>query len=286
MNKKTIFGIVVGGSIALFAVYQGHYLYKFVFINKTLAVEDWIPFWAPLPAVNNIDWKTSVPIPLREDITMVMSHTPNIAGYADLSAAINENYCKSHGYKFFLNVGDKSAPDRSPCWDKVHWLSVVAKSEKPPKRMFWIDSDAIINRPERMLESFEKYDADICICTSTFMSKMINTGAMYVRNTPWTQKFLEKWWEWPDMMNSRWKNEKFHEQSALDEMLARDVLQCRTGGHIALFNCTAFNSNWTSRARSDLFIHHYKGAPFLTRKTVFEARKEKLHVVDDVAQLE
>lgn len=268
-TEKVVLAVLVGGVVAALLVTKGHYLVRYAWLNCKSKPKDWTPLYAPLPIVRHVDWFNKTPS-LGRKLLMLQSYTNNIAPYADLSAKINARYCKQHGYQFSAIVADKPASPRNPCWDKVYYILQQFKYQGVDW-IFWIDSDAIVSDFDKALESIiasAPATTDLFICTSIYLTKNINTGAMLIRMTPWMHKFLQDWWDWS---NDRWHQEMCHEQSALDEMLAKDVDMIRSQGKIALFECDEFNSTYQHKGLNvhGKFIQHYRGCSTAKRVEAF-----------------
>ena len=255
--------IVIGAAVlSVIAVTKGHNVVRYVWLNYGQDPSNWVPLVQHLPRVRHVGWSDDFVNrhPFGDRLLMLQSYTKNIAAYADLSAEINKAYCSKHGYDFKAVVaeGPVTGAARNPCWDKVAYIMkeiVAAKHDW----IFWIDSDAIVTSDKAIeqIAAAAPDTADIFICTSIYLTKNINTGAMLLRVTPWLRQFVEAWWHWP---NPRWLQGMCHEQSALDEMMAKDSLGICTAHKVALFGCTEFNSTYQHSLRvKGKFIQHYRG---------------------------
>lgn len=110
---------------------------------------------------------------------------------ADLAAVTwpnKKSYCDRHGYDAIAKVGD--LPDRHPVW-----LRIAAARELLPRYdwIFLLDLDTMIMNPRITLESLLPADPDVDL-VATYDVHGINTGAILLRNTAWTQDFLTKVW--------------------------------------------------------------------------------------------
>jgi hypothetical protein len=273
--------LAAAGGLALYiAVTRGHNVVRYVWLNWGQDPEDWIPmFGQKLPNPVSVEWgrfkfpgKSFSP---PSKLLMLQSYTKNIAPYADLSAEINRRYCEGHGYRYKAIVSDNPDPQRSPCWNKVYYIKEEMKSMQDGEWIFWLDSDAAIDHPyleiEDIAATMDKRSsgcADIGICASIPFTKNVNTGAMLIRVTPYTRAFMEEWWNWP---NLRWRQGMCHEQSALDEMMAKDASACCSFGKIAMFGPTEFNGTFQHglRMRGN-FLQHYRGCSTEKRVAAFE----------------
>ena len=296
--KKAAIALGVA-ALGVIAISKGHNVVRYVWLNYGQDPEDWIPmFGQKLPDPISVEWRR--PNSTREHLLFLQSYTKNIAAYADLSAEVNRRYCNIRGYRFKAIVdGVTDDPSRNPCWQKVFYIknevdaspaaqTVHTTNTEAPIRethdamplptpdlwIFWLDSDAVVDHPELRIEDIASTmdrrmpTADMGICTSIPFTKNVNTGAMLIKVTPWMRQFLREWWNWP---NLRWRQGMCHEQSALDEMMAKDVLGCCSQGKIALFGPTEFNSTYQhGLTMKGKFIQHYRGCSTAKRVAAFE----------------
>lgn len=262
---------------AYLAVTRGHNVVRYFWLNWGQDPEDWIPmFGQKLPNPVPVEWggseSSGKSFSPPSKLLMLQSYTKHIVLYAELSADVNRRYCDGRGYRFKAIASDGPAdPQRNPCWDKVYYIKQEMKSMQDGEWIFWIDSDAAIDHPELGIEdiaaTMDKRSADIGICASIPFTKNVNTGAMLIRVTPYTRAFMEEWWNWP---NLRWRQGMCHEQSALDEMMAKDASACCSFGKIAMFGPTEFNSTYEHGLRMrGKFLQHYRGCSIVKRALAF-----------------
>jgi hypothetical protein len=308
VKTRTLLLAAFGGLAAVLVLVNGHYLVRYVWLNAGQHFDDWTPLVPKFPAVRKVEWdNVTEPLldprgngPIRQlygqRLLVLQSYTKNIAEYAALSSRIMEDYCRqpSKNYRFKAIVSDGPSSARNPCWDKVFYIKKefenlpneiagpgpkiagttdcnMALPRMDNQWIFWIDSDAAVDH-----ENFSKYieaigntddGADLFICTSIYFTKNVNTGSMLLRVTPYMYKFLKDWWDWP---NERWHQGMCHEQSALDEMIAKDHMGIVSSGKLALFECTEFNSTYQHNMHvKGKFMQHYRGCPTEKRKRAF-----------------
>ena len=275
---STLLKVAVGALGLYIVVTKGHNVFRYVWLNYDQSPRDWTPLLQHLPAVRSVNWDLPF-TPGKMDILMLQSYTKNIAPYADLSAQINKHYCDAHGYKYKAIVSDAPVdPERNPCWDKVwHMLQECKKanavSDTDAPWLFWIDSDAAIDHQDLPLEAIRWSGESpslthLYICTSIYFTKCINAGVMMIRLGPTMQKFLEDLWAWPHL---RWRQGRYHEQNAIEEMIAKDVNGICTSGALNLFGCTEFNSTYQHGLRvKGKFLQHYRGCSTEKRVAAFK----------------
>jgi hypothetical protein len=258
----------------LYGLSRVHYVARWLYAGDIMST----PLWAPLMKEKKVDWSAS--LLQRPHITLLQSYTSNIKDYAELAESINKQYAKVNGYDFVVKKLELGH-GRNHTWDKVYYLKELLEQGKP--RIFWIDSDAVIDDHSKRLDSIEiaaGYGADISICTSFPFTKNINTGTMYVKNTDWSRKFVDAWWNWH---NTKWHTVLCHEQSALDEMLANDIMGCRSNEKIALFAHSEFNSDYEHIIKlTGSFVQHYRGCNTRTRAEAFQKIASKLAIKNNL----
>lgn len=254
--------------MGVFALSKLHYVYRWASLGG--------PIFSPQPRLNTLSDHPLLPR-MGHRIAVLMAYTTNVAVYGDIAAEINRKYADRHGYRFVLyrtNDRPKESSDgRHITWDKLMWIKRVFMENKDVDYVFWIDCDAYFSDQTKKLEGILPGRGDISLCCNTRLSKNTNTGAMLFRRCPWTFDFIDELWKLGGP-KERWHKEKYHEQSALDEMMMWDVHGCSSEGHVALFKPDAFNSDAIDKASDSLrvlnqFIVHRMGTPADYRKLEF-----------------
>jgi len=143
---------------------------------------------------------------------IVSLHTPNIAEYAELTAANKRQYCDRWGCEF---IGYSQQFDtRPPAWSKI-----VALIKHLPYYdwLLWMDADACILQPD--VDLF----APIVNSDKHFLFSYdhagINCGIFAVRNTPDALAYLHK----INGMSDRYENHCWWEQAAIHELHRTDA---------------------------------------------------------------
>lgn len=232
-------------------------LIRSIWINYGLPIREWVSPFSKLPKRHRVDWNCDWSEKKR--ITVLQSYTSNITSFASVSAAIMREYCKKHNYGF-REVIDTPQGGRNRCWDKVRLISRELDGMDDGDWVFWIDSDAAVSDFNKRLESIvgsADMESDILICTSLPFTRNVNTGAMMIRKSNWSIHFMKSWW---NDARPRWLEEMCHEQSALDEMIARDCNYIKRLKKICLFEYNEFNSTYQHNLRlKGRFVQHYRG---------------------------
>lgn len=149
---------------------------------------------------------------------------------AAFAADNKRHYALSHNYAFVARSGEFGqqslrAETRRPVWGKI---DVVQKVLPKYDWIFWLDMDAVILNQNQTVQTlldqlrkdypqgaraFES-NIDLVIAKPT-KDKMINAGVFFMRNTEWSQKFLNAVQE-----SKKWYNQgPSYEQGAMWELI-------------------------------------------------------------------
>jgi hypothetical protein len=108
-------------------------------------------------------------------------------------------YCARHGYAAFDAVPDLAG--RHACWGKIPALRAALADHD---WAFWVDSDALVTRPDQRLETLITADADLVAqqpepwfartrldLVRGWAMQPVNTGVFGLRRTDWSLRLLE-----------------------------------------------------------------------------------------------
>ena len=174
-----------------------------------------------------------------------------------------QSYASMHGYTATDNshLIDNSRP---PAWSKIHavnhMLDLKDSSGKPScDWVWWLDADIVIMNQSRTVESFLP-DGDAIHLLVTYDRKFIaNSGSWLVRNSVWSRRFLEAWWNRRSFVRERGlslsgDNAAFGD--TIGEMLPDDhiamVPRCQFNSFARFYNAT----DEFSDSNQDLFYYH------------------------------
>lgn len=186
------------------------------------------------------------------DIAIVMVGTPEIEGYAKYTREINRRYAERHGFSFYYHSTTMNPVH--PVWQKI---DVISKALPRHDAVFYIDSDAIFQKQEVSLRKWLRKGGDLLICDDLVASggkNIANGGTLFVKNTPWSKQFLDRWWS---KRNMERYNEFPREQQAFHDMHASNELLCKA--HVTILPANELNSSWEQISKRDtgsLFIVH------------------------------
>lgn len=209
----------------------------------------------------------------KHKICICMLYTDNIASYARLAERINRMYAEKHGYYF--HVYRYRLSERAAQWDKV-LATYYLLTTNAYDYVFWIDSDAYVNKQEIALEDVMDINADVDlhICDDIPNSGgicLINTGTFLIKNTPWAVQFLLDWWN--DKDAPTYYHRSFHEQTVLDKIIKRGATLSQNGQvmlsrqsppsitRIKIYPTTTFNSDTDLSKIDNYFIVHLMARP-------------------------
>ena len=125
--------------------------------------------------------------------------------YAKHTVAINERYCKKHGYEFRVLGLPDGFPDRPPAWLRVwHAKQNIDKYDY----IMFVDGDAFfVDHKQNLDHLFLKYfkDEDACFLFARdqklqnhiFHAALPNAGVFIIRNSKTSGLLVDEWWDVP-----------------------------------------------------------------------------------------
>ena len=117
--------------------------------------------------------------------------------YGKFTKEINKKYCDEKGYIYHLESDDnkiKTALEgRSPTWYKSKFINEVFELYNPDYILF-LDADAIVCDFSYTVEDFIDPNYNI-ICTEDYGPSRLNAGVFIMKNSDWTKRVMNKWWE-------------------------------------------------------------------------------------------
>jgi len=163
-----------------------------------------------------------------------------------------ERYVKLHGYDF-IDASDMVNMQRPPSWSKI----LAVKSHLPQYDwVFWNDADSLVTNFSISLEAIimsvvgdvDFNDMPDLIVTEDVTG--VNAGMFFVRNTEWSQQFLELWWNQTSFVKP-FGQSKSGDNNAL-KYLIRSMSDHDRNQHVGITRMQClFNSNlWRPSLRS------------------------------------
>ena len=159
-------------------------------------------------------------------------------------------YCEKYGYDYFDDE-DVYDTSRAPAWSKVNLILRYLRHPNAYDYVVWLDADThIMNRDTSLLQLIKELckDKDITFAQDW---KMINTGVMFIKNTPWSREFFTTLYEQTDFLNSHdW------EQSAIKHMYDTNILEAKTHINVLPLHLqNRINSYWFNYNYGDFLLH-------------------------------
>lgn len=193
-------------------------------------------------------------------ITVLDCHDKKYTNIASLTSPIKERYCQRHGYNFVVyNFGNIGRP---PTWGKV--LGVKHHLTDSDYILF-LDTDVLIMNLDVKIENYidERYNLQIGYMPdfNTGIKTHISTSAFIIKNTNWSQKFLNKWWNTEAYIDSPYFSKGiatrgtggiFYEQSAF-HFLYETNKDCVS--NIKIMPFPWFNTREVNYKSGDFLIH-------------------------------
>jgi hypothetical protein len=113
--------------------------------------------------------------------------------------ANKEAYCAKHGYRFVCRT-DGFDRSRAPSWSKVPFI----REELPRSEwVFWTDADALVMDSSVPLTRFIQDSVDVVLSGDPY-NGVINAGHLLVKNTMWSDAFLERVYRRMEYLNHPW----------------------------------------------------------------------------------
>lgn len=178
------------------------------------------------------------------NIAMLTAFNQEQQSLAEWSIPNKQQYCARHGYR--LIVCDKGFDaSRPPAWSKIKFLKEHLNSYE---WVFWSDVDSLVMNGEFRLEEFidEAYDLIISQEDLGVGVYNLNSGQMFFKNSPWSNRFLNEIYAQTQFLNDRlWENR------ALLHLWEREDLSA----HIQVVTQRRFNSYLQNYQTGDFMLH-------------------------------
>lgn len=151
--------------------------------------------------------------------------TENIKEYTQYSLPINQEYCKKHGYGYFLQKD--STGNHHPSWEKVFTAKHLINQGFDIVMM--VDADAIFFNQDIKIEDQLGNPDKIFIISENGMNggMLLNLGVFIVRNTPTTLLYLDQVIQhgqvFSNMFSWPWEQESFNFNYQHDELFRNKV---------------------------------------------------------------
>lgn len=210
----------------------------------------------------------------KRKLKIVMFSTPNIVEqYAGLAAEINQMYATRHGYDFEHVVDDVDPiGDRTEMvWRMVDVLDRALR-DVTVDGVFYIDSDAVFQNHDKPLDWLFDIPEGHIVGSSDVPNgrNYINTGAVFVRNTPRGKALMTAWKAMKKLPAYRVFP---YEQQALEDLAKAEAYK-----GIVSFPAETLNSikSNVDAGRRDTFILHMMAARPDQRAAEFRALRTKL----------
>lgn len=174
-------------------------------------------------------FNSSKPIPTRKVIFLYSHDYKTIPMYNHYSRKLLMEYCKKHNHQA-MEINHHGMNEISPYWLRVKDLIALSKSHSEDTIFIYMDLDTCINPlmfDKSMNEIIHAMDAgknwNMYIGKDIDFHKIINTGIMIIKNTPWSKRLLDLWWSKYNPNNWKVKGGKWScQQNGLQCDWARD----------------------------------------------------------------
>ena len=175
---------------------------------------------------------------------LVTYATPDIWDYTAYSLAVNEVFAEHNGYIMrHLDPGTSDYDKKDARWNKVKILEEAIHPDYGWARdldyIMWVDADLVIMdmglRLEKVAAEFPK--AHILLSAEhAGSSTLMNSGAVIVKNSEWSRKFLQEWWSYGD-------RNLFSDQEQFDLLYKARVVEWNLERYVSVLPPDALNSD-------------------------------------------
>lgn len=187
---------------------------------------------------------------------------------AKMTVPLLREFAARHGHDFHVST-DMDAGSLNTIWAKISLIN-EALENSGAEFVFWIDSDALMLRPDRDIRDSIVDQADLHMTwhsSDTGRSDWhvpnphYNAGVMLVRNSAWSRDFFARVWELRFAKHHSW-----NDQAVILQLLGYrksiglgdDIEHVPDRGHVAHLDCE-WNSIPGGVMADDPIIHHYAG---------------------------
>jgi len=123
----------------------------------------------------------------------------NFDGILELTWHNKWEYCQRHGYHFY-DGSDHIDKSRPPAWSKIKAVQHLLEHEQCDW-VLWTDADTVVMNSERLIEEFLPADPTKDLLVGSDKGGGYNSGVFVVRNTAWSRRFLQEWWDMESYVN-------------------------------------------------------------------------------------
>jgi hypothetical protein len=123
----------------------------------------------------------------------------NFDGILELTWQNKWDYAKKHAYHFF-DGSDFIDTSRPPAWSKIKAVQHLLTHEGCDWVM-WTDADTVIMNSDRKIEDFLPADPTKDLLVGSDKGGGYNSGVFILRNTAWSHRFLDAWWNMKSFVN-------------------------------------------------------------------------------------
>lgn len=165
-------------------------------------------------------------------------------------------YCKKHGYDFIWETEETKDSvydgQRDIPWYKIKLIEKIMKHHPEYDFIVWNDADSMIVDDEKKLENLiEKYLGDKDILLAKDWMSTLNTGTMFIRNTPYCLELMSRIWA-----NTSARPE-LHEQASLQDLFAKNEFDEQGKIEVLPLHLqNEFLTYWHSYRPNQCFIYH------------------------------
>ncbi|KAJ5075550.1 alpha-16-mannosyltransferase mnn11-related [Anaeramoeba ignava] len=125
--------------------------------------------------------------------------------YGDISIENFKKYCSLHNYSLHIQT-DRKAPERAPHWEKIIAMKEAMMSNNFDY-IFWMDADSLFMNMSKKLDDLILDNNFPDMIMTGDMCSCINSGHLLVRNSWWSYKFFDDFWNSYPVPKPNWADQ-------------------------------------------------------------------------------
>lgn len=183
------------------------------------------------------------------------SHDERYDEYGKLADPNRIDYCERHSYDYIrFRFTELEPKERQPNWGKVKGL---LQHLPLYDWIFYLDTDAVITNPTLPFTDYIDNNYHMVVGPK-FYEGHLSSGALLVKNTTWSMRFLQEWWGQERFIHEPYfgtysgGDGMYNEQSALHYLYdTREEVRDR----LKVLPRHCFNSLVQTHSPGDLLVH-------------------------------
>lgn len=123
----------------------------------------------------------------------------NFDGILEMTWQNKYDFAQKHSY-YLYDGSDLIDTSRPPAWSKIKAVQHLLENEQC-EWVMWADADTVIMSSDNRIEDFLPADPTKDLLIGSDKGGGYNSGVFVVRNTAWSKRFLQQWWNMKSFVN-------------------------------------------------------------------------------------